>query len=140
MLRENEGLHLSKDQKVKFNHLLGKFSNIFQPGGEPTPLVKHYIKTREHLPISVPPYRLSPSKKELLKTQIDDLLAKGIIEECESPYSAPVVLIPNPNGSVRLCDDYRKLNSVTIPNAYPFPRLDDLLHQAKPPSLYQLFI
>ncbi len=51
-----------------------------------------------------------PAKKELLKTQIYDLLAKGIIEEYDSPYSAPVVLVPKPNVWVRLCIDYRKLN------------------------------
>ncbi|KAF8794912.1 Transposon Tf2-6 polyprotein like [Argiope bruennichi] len=39
-----------------------------------------------------PPYRMNPSKKEL-----DTLLADGIIEECESPYASPFVLVPKPN-------------------------------------------
>ncbi|GFU58338.1 hypothetical protein TNCV_1937861 [Trichonephila clavipes] len=42
-----------------------------------------------------------------------------------------VVLIPNPNGTFRLCIDIRKLNEITVADTHPLPRMDDLLHQAK---------
>ncbi|GFU70047.1 hypothetical protein TNCV_1060001 [Trichonephila clavipes] len=58
-------------------------------------------------------------------------VAEGIIEECESLYASPVVLIPKPNGTFRLCIDYRKLNEITVADTYPLPRMDDLLHKAK---------
>ncbi|GFW89534.1 retrovirus-related Pol polyprotein from transposon 17.6 [Trichonephila clavipes] len=74
---------------------------------------------------------MNPSKKEILKQEIDRLLSEGIIEECESPYASPVVLIPKPNGTFRLCIDYRKLNEITVADTYPLPRMDDLLHQGK---------
>ncbi|GFW89417.1 retrovirus-related Pol polyprotein from transposon 17.6 [Trichonephila clavipes] len=74
---------------------------------------------------------MNPSKKEILKQEIDRLLSEGIIEECESPYASPVVLIPKPNGTFRLCIDYRKLNEITVADTYPLPRMDGLLHQAK---------
>ncbi|GFU90214.1 hypothetical protein TNCV_3874181 [Trichonephila clavipes] len=99
--------------------------------GEPTPIIEHRINTTDHLPVVELPYRMNPSKKEILKREIDRLLAEGIIEECESPYASPVVLIPTPNGTFRLCIDYRKLNEITVGDTYPLPRMDDLLHQAK---------
>ncbi|GBO44472.1 hypothetical protein AVEN_182084-1, partial [Araneus ventricosus] len=39
----------------------------------------------DHPPVASTPYRLSPKKKELLRTEIDKLLANDVIEECESP-------------------------------------------------------
>ncbi|GFW12575.1 retrovirus-related Pol polyprotein from transposon 17.6 [Trichonephila clavipes] len=74
---------------------------------------------------------MSPVKKDILRKEIGDLLEKDIIEECESPYGAPVVLIPKPNNQFRLCIDYRKLNEVTVSDTYPLPRMDDSLPEAK---------
>ncbi|GFW41429.1 hypothetical protein TNCV_465201 [Trichonephila clavipes] len=130
--RKNEVTHLSLPQREEINSLLEKYEKCFQPGGEPTPFIEHRINTRNHLPVAVPPYRMNPSKKEILKQEIDRFLSEGIIEECESPYASPVVLIPKPNGTFRLCIDYRKLNEITVADTYPLPRMDDLLHQAKP--------
>ncbi|GFV03063.1 retrovirus-related Pol polyprotein from transposon 17.6 [Trichonephila clavipes] len=130
-LRKNEGTHLSLPQREEINSLLEKYEECFQPGEEPTPFIEHRINTRNHLPVAVPPYRMNPSKKEILKQEIDRLLSEGIIEECESSYASPVVLIPKPNGTFRLCIDYRKLNEITVADTYPLPRMDDLLHQAK---------
>ncbi|GFT13482.1 retrovirus-related Pol polyprotein from transposon 297 [Trichonephila clavipes] len=81
-LRKNEGTHLSLPQREELNSLLEKYEECFQPGGEPTPFIEHRINTRNHLPVAVPPYRMNPSKKEILKQEIDRLLSEGIIEEC----------------------------------------------------------
>ncbi|GFY31462.1 hypothetical protein TNCV_4990211 [Trichonephila clavipes] len=130
-LRKNEGTHLSLPQREEINSLLKSMKNAFNQGRAYTPFIEHRINTRNHLPVAVPPYRMNPSKKEILKQEIDRLLSEGIIEECESPYASPVVLIPKPNGTFRLCIDYRKLNEITVADTYPLPRMDDLLHQAK---------
>ncbi|GFS58116.1 retrovirus-related Pol polyprotein from transposon 297 [Trichonephila clavipes] len=130
-LRENDRTYLSLTQRKEINSLLEKYEECFQPGGEHTPIIEHRINTRDHLPVAVLPYRMNPSKKEKLKREIDRLLAEGIIEECESPYASPVLIIPKPNGTFRLCIDYRKLNEIIVADTYPLPRMDDLLHQAK---------
>ncbi|GBN22626.1 Retrovirus-related Pol polyprotein from transposon 297 [Araneus ventricosus] len=131
ILREDEGKHLTSKQRDKFNSLLKEFETCFHPGGDPTPFIEPRIQTGNNLPVSEPPYRMTPAKKELLKKELESLLPEGIIEECESPYASPVVLVPKPNGSIRLCIDYRKLNATTIPDTYPLPRMDDLLNEAK---------
>ncbi|GFX48771.1 hypothetical protein TNCV_3479551 [Trichonephila clavipes] len=130
-LREGDGESLTSAQKEKLNLLLESFQNVFKPGGEATHILEHHINTGNSPPIFVPPYRMSPVKKEILRKEIEDLLEKDIIEECESPYGAPVVLIPKPNNQFRLCIDYRKLNEVTVSDTYPLPRMDDLLQEAK---------
>ncbi|GBN33923.1 Retrovirus-related Pol polyprotein from transposon opus, partial [Araneus ventricosus] len=130
-LREDEGTTLTPEQREKMICLLGKFDSIFKPGGDPTPYAEHHINTGNSPPVAGPPYRMNPAKRELLKKELDSLLADGIIEECESPYASPVVLVPKSNGSMRLCVDFRKLNATTIADTYPLPRMDDLLTEAK---------
>ncbi|KAI8436675.1 hypothetical protein MSG28_010163 [Choristoneura fumiferana] len=105
---------------------------VFSPNGEPVKGFEHAIETGDHKPISVPPYRLSPVKTEILKKEIGNMLAENIIEPCSSPWAAPVVMVPKKDGSIRVCVDYRQLNAVTTADAYPMPRIDDLLHGAKP--------
>ncbi|CAM5119589.1 unnamed protein product [Eretmochelys imbricata] len=51
----------------------------------------------------------------------------GVIRPSGSAWASPVVLVPNPNGEIRFCMDYQKLNAVTLPNNYPMPRTNQLL-------------
>ena len=39
------------------------------------------------------------------------------------------MFVKKKDGSLRMCIDYRMLNSVTVKNKYPLPRIDDLFDQ-----------
>ncbi|GJP65692.1 hypothetical protein CLOP_g22560 [Closterium sp. NIES-67] len=82
------------------------------------------------------PYRLSPTELTDMKKQIEYLLAKGLIRPSTSPYGAPVLFTPKPDGSLRMCIDYRALNKQTIKNKYPIPRIDDLLDQLRGATVF----
>ena len=58
-----------------------------------------------------------------------NLLKEGILEDSQRAWSAPMVSIQKPNGVIRLCIDYRKLNSVAQPDPYQIPRVDDILDE-----------
>eukprot|EP00961_Rhodomonas_salina_P047039 631326-Rhodomonas_salina.1 len=60
------------------------------------------------------PYRLSPPHVEELKRQLKKLLDAGLVDPSSSPYAAPVLFAPKKDGSLRMCVDYRALNSQTI--------------------------
>jgi hypothetical protein len=73
-------------------------------------------------------YRLSPLEYRELKKQVTKILKDGILEVSQSPYGAPVLFVPKPNGrGLRLCVDYRALNSITVKNRCTIPRIDNLL-------------
>jgi hypothetical protein len=73
-------------------------------------------------------YRLSPLEYRELEKQVTKFLKDGILEVSQSPYGAPVLFVPKPNGrGLRLCVDYRALNSITVKNRCTIPRIDDLL-------------
>jgi Reverse transcriptase (RNA-dependent DNA polymerase) len=55
------------------------------------------------------------------------MLDMDVIEPASGPWSAPVVLVPKPYGTMRFCIDYRKLNTVTENDFYALPRVDDCL-------------
>ena len=80
-------------------------------------------------PISIPPYRMSPTELKELKVQLQDLVHKGFVRPNVSPWGAPVLFVKKKDGSFRLCIDYRQINKVTIKNKYPLPRIDDLFDQ-----------
>jgi hypothetical protein len=58
---------------------------------------------------------------------LDDMKRRGVIEESDSPWSFPVVLVRKKNGELRFCVDYRKLKDVTKKDSFPLPRIDDAL-------------
>ena len=57
------------------------------------------------------------------------MLQQGKISESKSPAGAPILFVPKPDGSMRLCINYRQLNKVTIANKYPLPLMTELRDQ-----------
>ena len=60
------------------------------------------------------------------------MLRRDIIERSKSTWSSPIVLVSKPDGSWRFCNDFRKLNEISIYDAYPMPRVDELIEWLGP--------
>ncbi|KAJ9507581.1 hypothetical protein QJQ45_019232 [Haematococcus lacustris] len=115
--------------KAQLDSLLAEYSDVFTPltGLPPERPVGHTIPLEPgNRPPATPMYRLSKPEHDELKQQIQDLLAKGMIEPSSSPYAAPVLFVQKKSGELRMCIDYRQLNKITLRDQYPLPRIDDL--------------
>ena len=71
--------------------------------------------------------RYSPQQRELIKEEVDRMLANGVIEPSRAPWASPIALGDKPDGSIRFCVNYKKLNLLTIRDRFPLPRIDDCL-------------
>ena len=61
---------------------------------------------------------------------------KGFIRPSTSPWGASILFAKKNDKTFRLCVDYRQLNSVTIKNQYPLPRINDLFDQLRRAQVY----
>ncbi len=88
-----------------------------------TNVLTHKIFLTQEIPIKQKSYRVSLSKRSIMKEHISEMLENTIIEPSSSAWAAPVVMIPKKTGGLRFCVDYRKFNSVSQTDAYPFPTI-----------------
>jgi len=124
--------HLPEGDREQLQKLLSQYSDIFNDMPGKTTLCTHKIELKpETRPTGLSPYRVHPEKTEQIRKELDLMIKMGVIEESNSPWASSVVLIPEPDGSIRFCVDYRRLNDVTLPNAYPLPRVEDLIDKVR---------
>ena len=93
--------------------------------------IEHSIETGEARPIKKNPYRTPHAFKSVVDEHINEMLKKDIIEPSMSPWCSGIVLVQkkSKDGSIkyRICVDYRNLNAVTKPDAYPIPNIVETL-------------
>ena len=55
------------------------------------------------------------------------MLKAGVIEPSNSEWASPVLFAPKKDGRIRFCIDYRRLNTLTVKDSYPLPRMDECI-------------
>ena len=94
-----------------------------------TDLIQLEIDTGDSPSKRQPLRRMPFAARQEVAKQLDKMQRDGVIQPSQSSWASPVVLMQKKDGSHRFCVDYRSLNSVTKPNTFPLPRIDDLLDQ-----------
>ncbi len=74
-----------------------------------------------------PIYSLGSVELKTLKAYMENNLASGFIRPSKPPVGTPILFDKKPDGSLRLCMDYRDLNNLTIKNRYPLPLVGESL-------------
>ena len=72
---------------------------------------------------------MNPTKQKYLKEEIQYLLDNDFIEL--SHRKCPCILAPKPEGSYRMCTDYRKVNNLSKKETFPIPRMDDCIDKVR---------
>ena len=117
---------LTDQQRSDVEALLEEYQDIFTDVPKTTHLGTHQINLTTAEPIKGKAYPLPHAMRESLDREIDSMLAMGVIEASAAAYASPVVMVKKPDGSTRVCVDYRKLNSITIFDPEPMPTAEEI--------------
>ena len=138
--RATRGLDAAGKRKVA--DLLCRFKDTFSKDEWDiglTDLTEHEIPTGDAAPVKQAPRRVPLAHAADEKKAIDDLKAKGVIRDSVSPWASPIVLVSKKDGGVRPCVDYRKVNELVKPEAFPLPRVQDCLDSVAGSNLFSTF-
>lgn len=90
--------------------------------------VEHKITLSDACPFHQRSHQLAPADTEDVQKHLQEPLQAWIIAESRSPYASLIVVVRKLNGTMRMCIDYRLLNSRTIPDQYTTPCIEDALN------------
>ena len=135
---DNEQLDGSAKEKLK--SLISEFLDVFSENkfdlGSVDLLEAEINQDNGDQPI-VEPYRRPPVHLlPMVAQEIEHLLDAGVIRKSQSPFNTATVIVKKPDGSVRLCIDYRSLNKHTIAVTAPLPPLDMITSQVGGKKFY----
>lgn len=128
---------LTGNKRIFMEDIIHTYSDIFYLEGDKlgfTDIIEHRIDLEPGKgPVHAHPYKIPHSYKAEVKRQIQEMLDQKIIRPSISPYNAPIVVVKkkgldkNGNPKLRICLDFRRLNDVTISDAYPLPNINEFL-------------
>jgi len=122
----NVNPELNTEPKQEINRLLFEFADIFTDVPKVTTLDEHSIELTTDDPVKSRAYPLPYATRKSVDKEIDSMLASGIIEPSTAIYASPIVVVKKPDGSDRICIDYRKLNKITVFDPEPMPQVQDI--------------
>ena len=121
---------LSADQLVK------KFPRVFGDGVGKLSGEYHMELDETVKPVQHPPRRVPVAIRERLQEALEDLESREIVARVTTPtpWISSMVVVPKPNGTLRICLDPKDLNRALQRENYPLPTIEEVasrLHGAK---------
>lgn len=137
-----QSIHLPSDlnpeEKSSILKICSEFHDLYHLEGDKlthTDVIQHKIPLKTDTnPINIRPYRLPESQKIIIEGHVNEMLQNDIIQHSSSPWNSPLLVVPKKpdqhgNKQWRVVVDYRKLNNVTIGDAFPLPNITEILEQ-----------
>ena len=128
-------IHFSgdEDRQYRLRTLCTEFADIFsndlpkEPANiSPFNLIVDDTKWKVGKNRASPRSQSSVKQTALFKT-IQTLISQGIVEKSQSPHYSQILMVPKPDGTFRMCVDYRALNDCTADASWPLSNIAEML-------------
>ena len=131
---------LSENGKLQLLKILKKYTSVFMKPGKRmkrTDILEHKIDMVKHDPFKHKPSNVPMALREPVKKELQSMLDDGVIRPSQSEYSSRIVVVKKPNkNEIRICADFRDLNTRIKDNPYPLPRIQTVLNTIKTGHMY----
>ncbi|KAI9004301.1 hypothetical protein CLU79DRAFT_841289 [Phycomyces nitens] len=123
MLNSNE-VKMDAIEHEEIKRILEKYPKVYDQSPVQTITnapVYHRIETGDALPVFIQRIRRSPAESKVLKEETEKMLEARVIRPSNSPWCSPPILALKPDGSLRVCINYKRLNSITQKDKLLYP-------------------
>ena len=120
---------LNEDQQREVRQLLEEYSDVLTDIPGKTNLAECNIELTDDIPFRVKAYPVPYALKKEMDKEVSEMMKADIIESSVSEYASSPVVVRKPDGSVRYCIDFRKLNAKTVFDAEPVPNQEVILNR-----------
>ena len=120
---------LNEDQQREVRQLLEEYSDVLTDIPGKTNLAECNIELTDDIPFRVKAYPVPYALKKEMDKEVSKMMKADIIESSVSEYASSPVVVRKPDGSVRYCIDFRKLNAKTVFDAEPVPNQEVILNR-----------
>ncbi|XP_055870283.1 uncharacterized protein LOC129923423 [Biomphalaria glabrata] len=117
---------LNQTQKNEVEKLFEDFAHVISDVPGKAKVEPFKITLTSDKPVNLKPYNVPMAMRQRLQEEIESMINMNIIEESESPYASPMILIKKKDGTLRPVVDYRQLNSITKFDAEVIPDQEEL--------------
>jgi hypothetical protein len=122
---------------AQYKEFADVFSKAASDAFPPSRSYDHHIElTAENNLRRTPLWNQSIEELKATKKYLVEHLGKGFISASQEPFGAPVMFVKKPNGGLRFCIDFRKLNAITKKDQYPVPLIDETLARLAKARVY----
>jgi len=129
---------LSTEQQAS-REILNEYQDIISDVPKVRNLIEHKLQLTETEPVKHKSYAIPYKMQKDIDTEIDDVLAMGVIERSEAPYASPLVLVKKPDNTYRVCINFKESNKITVFDREPMMSPDDIFPKLSGSQYYSTF-
>ncbi|XP_069190416.1 uncharacterized protein [Procambarus clarkii] len=127
---------LTSEQSTQARQLTKEFSGVLSDVTKVADVEGYRVPLMERQAVRTKPYPVPHHLVPQVRAELKEMEREDVIEKSTSPYSSPMVIVKKPEGGVRICLDFRKLNSVIEFDAEPMFNQDEIFARLAPSNYF----